>query len=345
MNWKDYLRDRAAVIVIALIVVLAILVLMLAFRVDIELTIVVMTLCVFYAVGLLMFDFLRERKFYRNLLDKVNALDKAYLVLETIEKANFYEGRLVETALYEINKSMMENVKLHEEHEEAFRDYIEMWVHEIKVPLASLALRAYNYPEKYDQKILEQLRRIEADVERVLYYVRGEQSEKDYLLKEVSLEEAVHKVIVKHKDDLLAAQMEVKVGELAFEVVTDAKWLEFILGQVVSNSIKYRKEGGGACLEFNAEKLGDRVKLKIRDNGIGVASDDLPRVFEKSFTGKNGRLRGSSTGMGLYIASTLCNKLGHKIEMESEQGAGTVITIEFGEENFVGVARKKVTNL
>lgn len=341
MRWNDYLKDRLLVVLAALCVVLVIVILLVAFRVEIELIIVVAVLCSLYTIGLLMFDFLREKRFYDNLLNRVKHLDKAYLVLETMEEANFYEGILLEEALYDINKSMMENIKLYEEHEATFRDYVEMWVHEIKAPLASLALRAHNYPQKYDQKILEQLRRVEMSVERILYYVRGEQSEKDYLLRELSLEEVVHKVLVKYRDDLLAAKMELKVGNLAFKVVTDAKWLEFILGQIVSNSIKYRRDDVMAWLEFDGARAGGIVKLTVRDNGLGVASEDLPRVFEKSFTGQNGRLRGASTGMGLYIANNLCGKLGHKIRMDSEQNVGTKITIEFGADSLVGVARKK----
>ena len=137
------------------------------------------------------------------------------------------------------------------------------------------------------------------------------------------------------KDLLIGNKIRIEKNDTALSVVTDSKWLTFMLGQIVNNSIKYRDAAKQPCISFAVEEMADKTVLKIRDNGIGIPEQDIDRVFDKTFTGENGRKGNASTGMGLYICKQLCNKLGHAITIASVYGEYTEVEIAFGKETFL----------
>lgn len=297
-------------------------------------------------------EYWRRRNFYRQLLQNIASLDRAYLVLETLREPNFYDGRVLYEALYAINKSMAETVQSYELSEREFREYIEMWIHEVKTPLATLSLMSK------DRKITVQINRLDSYVEQVLYFARAENAERDYLIKPVSLAKIVGAVATKNQDLLLMSQVDLFVDNLDCEVFTDSKWLEFILNQILLNSIKYQS----TAIKISATANEEETVLTIADDGVGISAKDLPRVFDKSFTGENGHVTGSktasesnhlpnskitsrngqkSTGMGLYIAKTLCDKLGHQISVASPDRQGTIVTITFPHHDYYTVLREK----
>lgn len=334
MKWYKFLKDNTYFLLSFFIIYIILTLMFLAFRIDFSLIIATSFLLFNFVFLTLGIGYYKKKSFYTNLLSNIEELDKAYVVLETLEKPNFYEGELLYQALYEINKSMNEQVKSLELQVEDFKEYIEMWIHEVKVPIASLVLMMHNHKNKVDKKSLEQLKRIEGYVEQVLYYVRSENAEKDYLIKEISLNRPINSVAMKNKDDLLENKINLEVENVKFNVCTDAKWLEFILNQIINNSIKYHKKNKNAYIKITAQETSSKIILTIKDNGIGIPRHDIPRVFEKSFTGYNGRIMTKSTGMGLFIAKQLCEKLGHKIKIESEEGEYTIVSIEFSKHQF-----------
>ena len=280
----------------------------------------------------LVYDYCRKNAYYQRLFQNLDRLDQKYLILETMKQPEFYEGELFAQVLYEANKSMTEQVNENRRQMKDFKDFIEMWVHQVKLPVASLLLLCHNHPENLDKKFVEQLRRINRYTEQVLYYTRAEHSEKDYLFQRCSLAQIVHKAAMKNKDDLLENKVEFQVSGCDHTVVTDMKCMEFILDQIINNSIKYRRETD-AMIQISTSAENGKTILSIKDNGIGIAESDLPRLFEKSFTGGNGRLldrmEAKSTGMGLYIAKNMCDKLGHEIHVISEEGSYTQVNITF----------------
>ncbi len=217
---------------------------------------------------------------------------------------------------------------------EDFREYIELWVHEIKLPVASLLLMSHNDGES-GNKYSEQLKRIDDYIENVLYYARSENAEKDYIIKEVSLKRIFGNIAVKNREELLQRNVGIFTEGLDRTVMTDAKWLEYILGQLLGNSMKYIAEGREPEIHISAEENGDRTVLHFRDNGIGIPASDLPYIFEKSYTGENGRTRSRSTGMGLYIVKSLCDRLGHTVSADSVKGEYTDIMISFGKNEYI----------
>lgn len=334
MRFKDYIRDRFGAILITLVSWFILMLFFRAFRVRMYISSA--ATCVLFIAGItrLLWDYFRRKSFYDSIKNSCEGLDKKYLLHEMIEKPDFTEGIIVYDALCEANKSMCENVAEHRRISENFREYIELWVHEIKLPVASLLLMSHN-DGKSGNKYSEQLKRIDDYIENVLYYARSENAEKDYIIKEVSLKRTFGNIAVKNREELLQRNVNISTEGLDRTVMTDAKWLEYILGQLLGNSLKYIAEGHEAGIHIYAEEKEDRTVLHFRDNGIGIPASDLPYIFEKSYTGENGRTRSRSTGMGLYIVKSLCDRLGHTVSADSVQGEYTDIMISFGKNGYI----------
>lgn len=334
MKLGKYLKDRWVEIAAYTIFGVLMGLLLVAFAVNDELLWLFAVLYILLVFFNLTWDFMRKKCFYDMLLSHTEQLDKKYLVLETLEQPQFYEGELLYQNIYDVNKSMCEHVKEYQESLNDFKDYLEMWVHEAKLPIASLLLMCHNNKDVLDKRFAEQLRRLDAYTEQVLYYVRCEHAQSDYLIKKNMLNKLVTKVAIQNKDDLLENHIDIQVENVKLLVMTDAKWMEFILNQLISNSIKYRRHDVQASIHIFAEEFQDKIVLHIKDNGIGILASDISQVFHKSFTGENGRKHAKSTGMGLYIVKRLCNNLGHGVEIHSQVGEWTDVSITFAKNDF-----------
>lgn len=333
MKLSEYLKDKVYFIIVNLICIFIIILLLLAFKVRFSLIMVVTFLLITENILLLMIDYFRKKNFYTSLIQKLEELDKKYLILEMMSRPSFYEGKILYDTIYETDKSMIENVNEYLSNIEDFKDYIEMWIHEVKMPLATLMLMTHNHKEM-DNKYLFQLKRLDNYLDQILYYVRSNYLEEDFTFQTVSLDKIISRVALKNKDDLLENNIDFIVNTNSLKVVTDYKWLEFILNQVINNSIKYKRNIKNSYIKIDAFLENDKIKLTVLDNGLGISKNDLPKVFNKSFTGSNGIYNSKSTGMGLYIAKKLCDKLGHKLEIESTINSYTLVTITFGINDF-----------
>lgn len=335
MRLHRYLKDNWFIGIAAFLFGGIFFLLLKGFRVNDELSIAFWLLYSMLWLVIITWDYYRKRKFFQKLFMHIEQIDKKYLVLETLEMPEFYEGELFYQALYEVNKSMCEHVKSYEISMNDFKEYLEMWVHEAKLPIASMQLMCHNNKDLLDGRFVKQLRRLDQYTEQVLYYVRSEHASQDYLIKEVQLDAVVKKVIMQNKDDLLERHIALHVQKVSMPVLTDRKWLEFILNQLISNAMKYTDlEKEEPVIEIYAEELEQECCLHIYDNGIGISDVDVPKVFQKSFTGQNGRTRAKSTGMGLYITKKLCENLGHAIRLESKEGEYTDVMITFPKHDF-----------
>ena len=279
-----------------------------------------------------MIDYFRKKNFYTSLTQKLETLDKKYLVLEMMSRPSFYEGKILYDTIYETDKSMIENVNEYLSNIEDFKDYIEMWIHEVKIPISSLVLMSHNHKE-LNNTYINEVKKLNDYVDQVLYYVRSNYAENDYIIKENNLDKIIKDVILKNKDELLLNNINIETNIKENKVLTDSKWLEFILNQIINNSIKYKKDND-SIIKIESLKENDKTILSIYDNGIGINKKDIKNVFKKSFTGENGRNLSKSTGMGLYIAKRLCDKLGHKILIESEKNEYTIVKIIFGNNDY-----------
>ncbi|MBS5858373.1 MAG: sensor histidine kinase [Clostridia bacterium] len=337
MKLKDYIKDNIINITIYLVTLI---ILFLFFRIlKLSTEAFICTYIILFLCGILLFfyNYNRKRKFYNELTKQLENLDKKYIITELIEKPNFLEGQIFYNSLYEINKTMNEEIKKYKLSLEEFKEYIEMWVHEVKLPLSSILLMTYKKDDI--SKVIEPTKRIENFVEQVLYYARSENAEKDYIIKECDLKEIISKVIKKNKEIFILEKIEIKLERLDNKkVLSDSKWLEFIINQIISNSLKY-VDKEKSIITISTSENEKNIILKIQDNGIGIPKSDIKKVFDKSFTGENGRKIQTSTGMGLYIAKQLCEKLGHKIEIESEQNKYTSVFITFSKDQFYNILK------
>ena len=337
MKLSRYLKDKLYFIILFITFLSLIILLLVGFKVSLELIIVIISLLVIFAILVLIIEYLKKRSFYNEFVNIVDKLDKKYLVIEMLNPSNFQEGEILYNELFEINKSMLENIKNYEISMNDFKDYIEMWIHEVKIPLSSLILMIHNNKNNISSKMVDQVNRLDNYVDQVLFYVRAENAEKDYLIKKTELNKVINKIALKNKDYILENNICFSVLNCEKKVLTDSKWLEFIIDQIINNSIKYKRDIASSFIKIYTEENNEEIRLIIYDNGIGIDAKDLPRVFDKTYTGTNGRLKSKSTGMGLYIAKNLCEKLGHKIAIESKVNEYTKVIITFNKESIYDV--------
>lgn len=210
-------------------------------------------------------------------------------------------------------------------------DYYTMWVHQIKTPIAAMRLLLQSEPAENSFLLEQELFKIEQYAEMVLYFLRAGQMSSDLLLKEYNLEEIVRTAVKKYSVSFIAKKLSLSMEVPAKTVLTDEKWLGFAIEQILSNCVKYTKSGGITIrMTDNAPDT-----LFISDTGIGIAEEDLPRIFEKGFTGYNGRMDKKSTGIGLYLCKMILDKLNYKIAVTSEIGKGTAFAIDLSREEFL----------
>lgn len=202
-------------------------------------------------------------------------------------------------------------------------DYFAMWAHQIKTPITamSLALQSCDIPEKVE--FAEELQRVSQYVEMALCYIHLNSDESDLVIKTHSLDDIIKPVVRKFGGQFIRRRLTLAYEPLETEVLTDEKLLAFVIEQLISNALKYTKQGS---VEITTAAPGEPV-LIICDTGIGIAAEDIPRVFERGYTGKNGRTDKRATGIGLYLCKRICERLGHKISASSDEH-GTEITVD-----------------
>ena len=272
----------------------------------------------------------RRKKYFDKAEYILENVDQRYLLGELLPSSPYLEDRIYRELIRRSNKSVIERIRKLEDEKNDYRDYIESWVHEIKAPITSIQLACENHKDEVTRQISLENQRIENDVDMVLYYARMENVYKDYMIEETDLGKAASEILMKNKYYLISNGVCVQL-ECPDRVYTDKKWIMFILNQLVLNSVKYKSEDPGEhpYIHIYTEKYGHGVRLIVEDNGTGIRKEEIFRIFEKGFTGSNGRNGKKSTGMGLYLCRRLCEKLGIAIEAESVWKNGTKMILTF----------------
>ncbi|MDE6844248.1 MAG: sensor histidine kinase [Lachnospiraceae bacterium] len=332
MSGKQYLRNKLPVILINLLGMLALALFLSAGGVGIQTILFIGVIWVLTAVCYLIVVFLSRKKYLDRLLDMTEQLEEKYLITEVMTVPE----RAGEQVYYRImkmgEKSMLEKIGRIEKERKEYKEYIEQWIHEAKTPITAMKLICENNRCDFTGELLIELENMNRYTEQALYYARSEHTEKDYLIRETDLEAVVHGAIADNKHLLRQNSVAITVDDIQEHVYTDEKWVHFILDQIIGNAVKYRTEQ--PALHFYAVKKGDWIELSVEDNGIGIPEGDLPRIFDKGFTGQNGRTVQGSTGIGLYLCKRLCDKLGIGLSAYSE-GEGAVIVLSFHINDFV----------
>ena len=328
MSFIEYFKDKVIFIIINIIVLVITSYLLLGLNVSSYAIFIICILNFLASISFFIYDCLRKSKYYSSLLKRLDELDKKYFIGDVATEEDFLEGKILFEIISQATKSMKDDISEAIRNSNDYKEYIELWVHEIKTPIATCKLLIENNDNEVTESIGEEVTKVEDYIEQVLFYARSNAVEKDYLIKEINLKKSINAVIRKNANTLIEKRVKVDIRNVDKIVSCDSKWIEFILGQIVSNSIKYM-DNKESVLKIYSENIGNDVILKICDNGIGMDEKSVIKAFEKGYTGENGRRFGKSTGMGLYLCKKLCEKLGLGINIKSKENEGTEVTILF----------------
>ena len=332
MNGAQYLKDKLPALMINLLGMLALALFLMANGNGLQIILFILAVWLLVLV-LCMLSFYYSRKKYLNrLLDMAEQLEERYLLPEVMEVPERADDQVFYQLMKMTEKSMLERIGGIQRERKEYKEYIEQWIHEVKTPITAMKLIYENNPGPFTRDLMTELENVNRFTEQALYFARSEHAEKDYSVREIRLSDVVHEAIAGNKYLLRQNHVAITVEDMDDVVYTDDKWVRFILDQLISNAVKYRTDK--LVLHFFTRKENDRVLLSVEDNGIGIPPGDLPRIFEKGFTGENGRRIHSSTGIGLYLCRRLCDKLGIGISASS-RGQGTTISLSFHINDFV----------
>lgn len=244
------------------------------------------------------------------------------LTPEELPQGKTVEEQDLQKLFLELSRLGKEAETLWEDRRQESLDYYTTWVHQIKTPISVIRMILAGEDTEEYRELSAELFRIEQYVEMVLSYLRLCGDSSDYVFQEYDLDSIIRQAVHKYAPLFVRRKLKLSYTPVQVRVLTDEKWLLFILEQLLSNSIKYTPEGS-ITIEVTLDKI-----LKISDTGIGIAAEDLPRIFEKGFTGYNGRADKKSTGLGLYLCKKAADRLSHGLTVQSEPGAGTTVFLD-----------------
>ena len=331
MRLTDYTIDRLFSVVMFLVAVIFSMGLLWLMGLRYEFIIYIEIIFGFSFLAAFIWDYTRKKKYYCGFMALFDGLDDKTLLAELIEKPGFLDGKLLYQILRLSNKYMNDKLAEAGATNQEYREYIEMWVHEIKTPITSAHLIIENDKNISTIRIDDELNKIDHFVEQALFYARSTTLEKDFKIEKTTLKTLVQEALKSYSKQIIEAHGRPVFENLDIPVFADRKWCVFIIGQIIANSVKYAKEN--LILTFEGSSFDNGCSLSISDNGIGITEADIPRIFDKGFTGENGRKFGKSTGIGLYLCRKLCHKMNMEISVAGSLENGTTVKITFPKEN------------
>lgn len=327
MKFRTFLKDKIFFLICQTIVIFFVGFLFNIFKIGIFAIIFFCGTMILISFIPLVTEYFKRKKFYDSMYLAFEQLDKKQYLISVLEEPDFADAEIFYDVLKQSEKAMNDEIARYRMKNNEYREYIETWIHEVKIPISCINLMCENNKNEFSREISDEALKIDRYVEQALYYARSTNFEKDYSVRRLSLDREIKNVLKKYSKELISDRFEIKRENVDYTVFSDPKWIEFILGQIISNSIKYRKDK--PLLSFSAEDKSGKVILSVTDNGIGIPQKDIGRVLEKGFTGENGRKFAKSTGIGLYLCSKLCKKMNHGFEISSVEGGKTTVKIIF----------------
>ena len=320
---KSYLKKNIKVYILFVVFIAIFFIMFYLYNLPLEALIYTGSFCFLTALIASFLDFVNYRESYKKLkfLEKNIINDREDLPKSLDIRIDYYH-KIIEKLYEELEKLTQENRQKNTD----MVDYYSMWVHQIKTPIAAMNFLLDN--EEVDQKNLQQeLFKIERYVEMVLTYIRLDSTSSDYVITKINLDEVVKDSVKKYATIFINKKIKLNFVSHETMIISDKKWLSFAIEQILGNSVKYSNTGGEITIETCENKL------IVEDNGMGIKEEDLSRIFEKGFTGFNGRYEKKSSGLGLYLCKKTLDKLGHHIEISSKVGEGTRVEITFPKED------------
>ena len=326
MKLSEYIKDKINYILALAIYIIIISTYLRAISLTYSTIFIVIFITLTFFVLAFLISYYKTSKYLKNIETIMDKLPEKYLITEIWQKPRGAEKLSYYKILKRANKSMLENVTDIKEKQKDYKEYIESWVHEIKIPITSAKLLCENNKTVITNKIDEDIEEVNNYVEQALFYARMDQVSNDFMIREISLNEVIKNVLARNKKIMIQNNMKVELKDVNIKCYTDEKWLEFILNQIITNSIKYRNDNN-AVVKITGIQNKENIILKIKDNGIGIKKSEIDRIFDKGFTGTNGRNQTKSTGIGLYLCKRLCEGIGMEIDANSKENEYTEIVI------------------
>lgn len=282
---------------------------------------------VFVFLIYLFLDYWKKKTFCEKLTNLLESKEIDFVV--SLPEPQTYEEKLYTKLLYQLKANAEEALLVFEEQKEEDMEFVETWVHEIKTPISAARLIIENSlddpKEENLYSLLDEIQRIEDMVQKTICYSQLNDFSKDCQISDVSVKSVVNKCIQSEYSNIRNKDIHIKMENLDFAVNSDEKWLGFIVKQILDNAVKYSKTHGEVHIHGINKRYDQR--LVIKDFGVGIRAEDVRRVFDKGYTGANGRKKTTSTGVGLYLSNKLAKKLGHDIRIVSKPGKGTIVEI------------------
>ena len=317
-----YIKDKLTVIITFALFAAILVVTFALYRLPIQAVLYPTIFNFIIGFVIIAFDFNRTVKNFRE-LERIKGLT-ADMITSLPQISNVYDSEYNDI-IHNLKSEVINIEKVTSEKYSDMMDYYSVWVHQIKTPIASMRLTLQNDDSALSRTILSDLSRIEQYVGMVLAYLRLDSESSDYVFKEYSVDEIIKKSVKKFSSEFIGRKLSLYLEPCELTIVTDKKWFSFVIEQVLSNALKYTRKGS-IKISMPQPSL-----LCIEDTGIGISEEDLPRVFEKGYTGGNGRTDSHASGLGLYLCKRICDNLSIGITAESELNQGTRIYLDLSQ--------------
>lgn len=314
-----YIKQKSKIFLTILLFCIIFAIVFYLYKLPVEAVIYPSLLCILFGTILIVLDFAKIKRRYK-ILEKLGNMPSAMIdELPSVSNINDYGyQRIIRSLQKEISQ-------LESDSNNRFNDmvdYYTVWAHQIKTPIASMRLTLQNEDTPLSRKLLSDLFRIEQYVEMIMAFLRLDSTSSDYVFKEHNIDTIIRQAVKKYANEFIDRKISLVYNPIDYTVVTDDKWLSFVIEQILSNALKYTRKGSIKIY------MNENMMLCIEDTGIGIAPEDLPRIFEKGYTGYNGRSDKKASGLGLYLCKLICKNLDTGITVLSEIDKGTIVRID-----------------
>lgn len=332
MSRRTYWKNQLAAVIFQLLCMLLLSIFLLAIGNSPDSVLVIDFVWILLCAAVMVCRYCGRKREMDRLVAVQEQLEEKYLLPELMKLPERADDQVFYYLLKDAEKSMLEQIEAVRRERAEYKEYIEQWIHEVKTPITAMKLLCENNRYPFTRELLVELEKVTRFTEQALYYARSENVWKDYSIREISLSDVVHGAVADNRYLLVHSGAAVEVADFDDMVFSDEKWVRFILNQLIANAVKYSADHPVIRIYTLCREAA--VHLRIEDNGIGIPAQDLPRVFEKGFTGENGRIRQNATGIGLYLCKRLCDKLDIGLDLTSDTN-GTMIDLSFRINDFI----------
>lgn len=333
MSISDFIKCRLGAFLYSFCSIALILLFLFIADIRNDVFVFLLTTSIFGFVTFWTCDYIYTRIKYSRIKSCMDKLDKKYLIADIMPKGLNYEDKFYRELIRRACKSMLDEISVTEAEKNEYEEYIANWVHEAKTQITAIQLMCENDDEDAAEKILIETKKLEINVERIMYFSKSGETWKDYVIARTSLRNIVQQAIMSICQLLIINHVSIENTLSDEEVCNDPKWSSFIIVQILLNCIKYKKNDT-ITVKIYSERAKDQTKLIIEDNGAGIKENEIGKIFEKGYVGTNGRTTAKSSGMGLYLCKKLCDKLGIGISVQSKYGNYTRFILTYGEGSF-----------